>query len=329
MSDSPIIHASSLGRWYGEVVGLSDLEVQFRPGITGLLGPNGAGKSTLMRLIVGELKPSRGSISVLGMQPFANRLLYPRLGFAPQQDALYDDMSGVDFVRHLLRMGGFSSRESKGMAIAAMEKVGLAEAMHRKCGQYSKGMRQRTRLAQAIAHDPDLLVLDEPLTGLDPVGRRQIIDLFSDLAAQGKSLIVSSHVLHEVQSLTDTIVLLHRGRLLAQGDVGEIRGLLSSHPREVRIEAQDPRRLGSLLLTWPHVKRVEVVDDAKPLDELEGLEPSDDSQANRIGELKVFTEDLDGFYHRLGSAVQETAPGLLSLASSDADLESVFDYLTQ
>ncbi|MFT4649096.1 MAG: ABC-2 type transport system ATP-binding protein [Glaciecola sp.] len=308
MSTDTIIHAHNLGRWYGEVVGLSDLEVLFRPGITGLLGPNGAGKSTLMRLIVGELKPSRGSISVYGMQPFANRALYPRLGFAPQQDALYDEMSGVGFVRHLLRMGGFSPRDSKRMAIDAMQKVGLADAMDRKCGQYSKGMRQRTRLAQAIAHDPDLLILDEPLTGLDPVGRRQIMELFTDLAQAGKSLVVSSHVLHEVQSLTANIVLLHRGRLLAQGDVEEIRGLLSGHPREVRLQAKDPRRLGSLLLTWPHVKKVEV---------LAG------------DELRVFTEDLDDFYAKLGSAVQQTSPGLRSLASSDADLESVFDYLTQ
>ncbi len=307
MTDS-IIQAKQLGRWYGEVVGLSELDVLFRPGITGLLGPNGAGKSTLMRLIVGELKPSRGSISVLGMRPFANRALYPRLGFAPQQDALYDDMSGLSFVRHLLRMGGYSSREARKMGITAMERVGLAEAMDRKCGEYSKGMRQRTRLAQSIAHNPELLVLDEPLTGLDPIGRRQIMELFSELAEAGKSLIVSSHVLHEVQSLTDNIVLLHRGRLLAQGDVGEIRGLLSSHPREVRLKANNPRRLGSLLLAWPHVQKIVVLAE---------------------DELRIFTDDLESFYGSLPGAIQETKPGVLSLASSDADLESVFDYLTQ
>jgi ABC-2 type transport system ATP-binding protein len=242
------------------------------------------------------------------MTPFANKHLYPRLGFAPQQDALYDDMSGVGFVHHLLRMGGFSRADSRKKAVQAMQRVGLESAMDRKCGEYSKGMRQRTRLAQAIAHDPDLLVLDEPLTGLDPVGRRQIIELFRELAQAGKSLIVSSHVLHEVQSLTDTIVLLHRGRLLAQGDVSEIRGLLSSHPREVRLQAQEPRRLGSLLLEWPHVNRVEVLG---------------------VTELRVFTSDLDAFYSKLGEAIQQVEPGLNSLASSDADLESVFDYLTQ
>ncbi len=308
MSSSTIIQAQKLGRWYGEVVGLSELDVLFRPGITGLLGPNGAGKSTLMRLIVGELKPSRGGISVLGMQPFANRALYPKLGFAPQQDALYDEMSGVEFVRHLLRMGGYSRGEARTMARSAMEQVGLADAMDRKCGQYSKGMRQRTRLAQAIAHNPELLILDEPLTGLDPVGRRHIMALFQGLAESGKSLIVSSHVLHEVQSLTDTIVLLHRGRLLAQGDVGEIRGLLSSHPREVRLQASNPRKLGSLLMNWPSVKKIEVIDEE---------------------ELRIFTEDLKAFHAQLPEAISKIQPGLRSLASSDADLESVFDYLTQ
>ncbi|MEZ6004201.1 MAG: ABC transporter ATP-binding protein [Planctomycetota bacterium] len=197
---APVIEASSLGRWYGEVIGLSDLEVSFEPGITGLLGPNGAGKSTFMRLVVGELKPSRGSLRVLGHVPFANRELYPRLGFAPQQDALYDEMSGLGFVRHLLRLSGYSRSEATRLATRAMERVDLADAMHRPCKGYSKGMRQRTRLAQAIAHDPDLLVLDEPLTGLDPVARRQAIDLFRELADEGKSLVLSSHVLHEVES---------------------------------------------------------------------------------------------------------------------------------
>ncbi|MCA9001506.1 MAG: ABC transporter ATP-binding protein [Planctomycetes bacterium] len=308
MSDETIIEARELGRWYGEVVGLSDLQVSFRPGITGLLGPNGAGKSTLMRLIVGELKPSRGSVSVLGLTPFANQKLYPRLGFAPQQDALFEDVSGADFVAFLLRMGGFSRKESRKLAVHAMQRVGLEKDMDRKCREYSKGMRQRTRLAQAIAHDPDLLILDEPLTGLDPVGRRQIMALFRELAEAGKSLVVSSHVLHEVQSLTDTIVLIHRGRLLAQGDVGEIRGLLSNHPREVRMRAERPRGLGAHVLAWPHVQKVQVQGDR---------------------DLSVFTSDLEAFQARLPEAIGETEPGLISLQSSDADLESVFDYLTQ
>lgn len=303
-----LIEAHNLGKWYGEVIGLSDLSVNFAPGITGLLGPNGAGKSTFMRIIVGELKPSRGELKVLDMTPFANRKLYPYLGFAPQQDALYESMTGYGFVRHLLRLGGFTRSDASARAKRAMEQVGLQDAMNRPCKGYSKGMRQRTRLAQAIAHDPELLVLDEPLTGLDPVARRQIMELFRSLAEAGKSLIVSSHVLHEVQSLTDSIVLLHRGRLLAQGTVGDIRSLLSSHPREVALSARKARELAVALVARPHVQRVELVDDEN---------------------LVVRTRQLDALYEELPGMAQNLQPGLRSMKSSDANLESVFDFLVQ
>ena len=305
---APIIAAHNLGRWYGEVIGLNDLSVDFQPGITGLLGPNGAGKSTFMRLIVGELKPSRGSLQVLGKNPFANRHLYPDIGFAPQQDALYEHMTGQQFVRHLLRLGGFGRSEATRRAQLAMERVGLADAMDRPCKGYSKGMRQRTRLAQAIAHEPKLLILDEPLTGLDPVARRQTMDLFRDLAESGKSLIVSSHVLHEVQSLTDTIVLLHRGRLLAQGTVQDIRTLLSTHPREVLLQADKARELAVALMQQPNVSRVEMLDAQT---------------------LVVRTQHLPVFFKELARVVDTLQPGLRSMSSSDANLESVFDFLVQ
>ena len=217
-------------------------------------------------------------------------------------------MTGRQFVRHLLRMGGFDRRESDRRAIAAMERVGLADNMDRACKGYSKGMRQRTRLAQAIAHDPELLVLDEPLTGLDPVARRQTLNLFQELAQAGKSLIVSSHVLHEVQSLTDTIVLLHRGRLLAQGSVREIRKLLSSHPREVRVQAKRARPLAEALIAQPSVQRVELPDEET---------------------LIVRTRELDHFFENFPQVVKRVKPALVSMTSSDADLESVFDFLVQ
>jgi len=242
------------------------------------------------------------------MDPFANRALYKRLGFAPQQDALFEDMTGLQFVRHLLRLGGFSRSEATQRAARAMDRVGLADSMDRACKGYSKGMRQRTRLAQAMAHDPELLVLDEPLTGLDPVARRQAMDLFRDLVAEGKSLIVSSHVLHEVQSLTETIVLLHRGRLLAKGSVGEIRKLLSNHPREVRIRAHRTRPLGTALLAMEHVRRVELI--------------GEDS-------LLVRTDQLETFFEALPAVIERVQPGVEAMTSSDADLESVFDFLVQ
>ena len=301
-----IVQAHEVGRWYGEVVGLNDLSVEIEPGITGLLGPNGAGKSTFMKLLVGELRPSRGSLRVLGMEPFANRALYQRLGFCPQQDALYDHLTGQEFVTVCMRLAGFSRAEASQRAAAAMQEVGLSDSMGRRCSEYSKGMRQRTRLAQAIAHDPDLLIVDEPLTGLDPIARHHTLELFRRLAEGGTSILLSSHVLHEVQSLTDRIVLIHRGRLLAQGSVQEIRSLISRHPRKLFIRARDTRSLAGALLSLDHV------------DSLSFPEP---------GSLSVETRNLDDLYRRLPALASKLRAGIRSMDSTDANLEAVFDYL--
>jgi ABC-2 type transport system ATP-binding protein len=302
-----VVETRELGRWYGEVVGLSDLSVKIDPGITGLLGPNGAGKSTFMKLMVGELKPSRGGLRVLGHTPFANKELYARLGFCPQQDALYEHMTGRQFVEYILRVGGYPRADARRRAVRAMERVHLEDAMDRKCRGYSKGMRQRTRLAQSIAHDPQLLVLDEPLSGLDPVARHQMLELFRALAEEGKSVIVSSHVLHEVQSLTETIVLIHRGRLLAKGNVPTVRRMLDRHPRRVRIEAREPRALASAFLGLPHVRSLQVGDDDTT--------------------LSVETRDVESFFEALPGIADAERAGVRSLESPDADLEAVFDYL--
>ncbi|MEC8510675.1 MAG: ABC transporter ATP-binding protein [Planctomycetota bacterium] len=304
---SAIVEAEALGRWYGEVVGLGDLTVSIEPGITGLVGPNGAGKSTFMKLMVGELRPHRGSITVLGHRPFGSRPLYRRLGFCPQQDALYEHQSGRAFVRDIMRLAGFPRKEADRRAVAAMERVGLAEAMDRKVSDYSKGMRQRTRLAQAVAHDPEIIVADEPLTGLDPIARRQTLELFRALANDGKSVILSSHVLHEVESLTDTMVLIHRGRLLAQGNVRDVRRLINKHPSRVHLKARDPRGLASRLLDEPYVNAVSLSGDG------EGL--------------LVETLDVGTFHQRFAAVAGEADAGVRSLVSDDASLEAVFDYL--
>jgi ABC-2 type transport system ATP-binding protein len=301
-----IIVAKDIGRWYGEVVGLSDLSVSIEGGITGLVGPNGAGKSTFMKLLVGEIRPSRGALTVLGETPFANLALYRRIGFCPQQDALYDHMRGREFVAALVRLFGFSAKESNKLAIRAMERVHLEDAMGRRVGEYSKGMRQRTRLAQAIAHNPELLVVDEPLTGLDPVSRHQTLELFKELGEAGTHVILSSHVLHEVQSLTQEIVLIHRGRLLAQGSVSDVRRLLSRHPRRVRLTAREPRRLAEAFLQYDHVGAIRFQDE-------EGLD--------------VETRDVETFFKDLPALATELGVGIKSLESPDADLEAVFDYL--
>ena len=304
---SVILRAEGLGRWYGQVVGLSDLTVEIEGGITGLVGPNGAGKSTLMKLLVGEIRPSRGTVEVLGQDPFANRELYRRLGFCPQQDAFYDGMTGREFVSFLLRLSGYGCAEAKSRAVRALERLHLSESMDRRLAGYSKGMRQRTKIAQAIAHEPELLVVDEPLTGLDPVARHRVLELFAELGQAGSHVILSSHVLHEVESLTSTIVLIHRGRLLAQGGVGEVRKLLSRHPRKVRIVARDARRLAEALM------RLEHVDSA-------ALSQQDE-------QLDLETRDLTAFERDLPSVVERTRPGLRSLESADASLEAIFDYM--
>jgi ABC-2 type transport system ATP-binding protein len=304
---STVIEAVDLGRWYGQVVGLNDLSVRVGSGITGLLGPNGAGKSTFLKLIAGELRPSRGSVRVLGEIPFANRRLFRRLGFVPQQDALYDHLSGREMVRFLLRLSGYSHREADRRACETLARLGMKDAMDRRAEGYSKGMRQRVKLAQAIAHDPEVLVLDEPLSGLDPIGRRDIITRLQELSAAGTHVLVSSHVLHEVESLTSEILLLHRGRLLAQGTIADIRALLGQHPRRVELRARDPRGLARALIAIEDVLSIGLDDDE--------------------GRLTVETRDVDRFHRTLTALVAHGNFGVKSLKSVDASLDAVFDYL--
>lgn len=303
---SAMIETSELGRWYGQVVGLADVSLSIEPGVTGLVGPNGAGKSTFLKLVAGEIRPSRGSIAVLGLEPFANAELFRRAGFCPQQEALYEDMTGFEVVQFLMRLHGFDRAEASRRADAALERVGLGEAKRRKVGGYSKGMRQRAKIAQAFAHGPELIVADEPFNGLDPVGRAEMTALFAQMGREGTSVLVSSHVLHEVEALTAKIVLFHRGRLLAQGPVAEVRRLLSRHPRRIELRAREPRKLARALIELESVASVRIREESL---------------------VAVETSDIDGFLARLPELVASTRAGVTSLESHDANLEAVFDYL--
>ncbi len=304
---SACIVAHELGRWYGPVVGLNELEVSIDAPITGLLGPNGAGKSTFLKLVAGEIRPSRGSVEVFGERPFANRRLFRRIGFSPQQDALYDHLTGLAFVTFLMRLHGFDRRESLARARRSIERVGLVDAAERATGTYSKGMRQRVKLAQSIAHDPDLLIVDEPLSGLDPVMRHEMIALFRELAEHGMRVLVSSHILHEVEALTNEIVLLHRGRLLAQGTVGDVRDLISRHPRKIELEATEARRLARHLVELDEVSSLRI-DEAK---------------------LSLETRNTESFFKKLTTIAAADDFGIQGLMCSDENLEAVFDYLVQ
>ncbi len=305
-TESPVVRTKDLARFYGDVVGVCDLSVEIPRGTVGLLGPNGAGKSTFLKLLVGELQPSRGSIEVLGAPPFANPAVHARLGFCPQQDALWDDMTAVEFVEFLLRLSGRDAHGARAAALQALDRVQLADARDRRLGGFSKGMRQRVRIAQAIAHEPELVVLDEPLTGLDPLARHATLALFRELRSAGTSVLFSTHVLHEVEALTQDVVLLHKGRLLARGEISAIRALLDRHPRRYSIRAREPRRLARELVGLAGVESVRLGPD---------------------GALVVATREPEELLASLPAIADAARAGITSFESRDEGLEAVFDYL--
>ena len=303
-----IVATEQLSKWYGQVSGLNDVTVTVPPGITGLLGPNGAGKSTFMKLITGQLKPSKGTVRVLGAPIWGNHDLYRRIGFCPEQDAFYERMTGLAWVTALVRLNGLGEAEATAAATRALEAVDLMDAAGKKIGAYSKGMRQRVKLAQALVHDPELLILDEPLTGMDPIMRRRTIRQIKEWARAGKSIIVSSHILHEVEAMTSNILLINNGRILAEGNVHQIRDLIDEHPHTVFIRAQDPRALA----------RTMVVD--------EGVI----SMRFEPGALVIETARPDAFYARLTDMAASGEGGVIDeVTSPDDNLQAVFKYLVK
>jgi ABC-2 type transport system ATP-binding protein len=307
-SREPIVQAEHLSKWYGQVSGLNDVTATIPAGITGLLGPNGAGKSTFMKLMTGQLKPSQGSIRVLGEPIWGNPPLYARIGFCPEQDAFYERMTGLDWVAALVRLNGLDADQAAAAAHRALERVDLVSAADKKIGAYSKGMRQRVKLAQALVHDPDLLILDEPLSGMDPLMRRKTIRLIKDWARSGKHIIVSSHILHEIESMTSNILLINNGRILAEGNVHQIRELIDTHPHSVFVRAADPRALARHFLAEDDVLSLR-------------FEP---------GAVVVETGRPDAFYARLTAlAATGEAGAIEEVASPDDNLQAVFRYLVK
>jgi ABC-2 type transport system ATP-binding protein len=292
-------------RWYGEVIALNDVTVSIPPGITGLLGPNGAGKSTFLKLAAGLLRPSQGEVQLLGRPAWGSPEVFHRVGLCPEADAFWEQLTGMQFVTALLRLTGYDEAECRSRAENALHQVALLDARHRRIGGYSKGMRQRVKLAQSIAHDPEVLLLDEPVSGMDPVNRRRVMDLVRRMGREGKTVVVSSHILHEVEAMTRRMLLVHNGRILAEGDVREVRDLLDEHPHTVALRARDPRRLAAAVVGWPNVVSLSF-----------GAE----------GEwLTVQTARPDEFYRGLHEAALEA--GVVEMYSPDEDLESVFRYL--
>ena len=303
-----LIAAEQVSKWYGQVIGLNDVTLSVPPGITGLLGPNGAGKSTFMKLVTGQLKPSKGRITVLGEAIWQNPDLYFRIGFCPEQDAFYERMTGLEWVTALVRLNGLGEKEADEAARRALTSVDLMEAAGKKIGAYSKGMRQRVKLAQAIAHDPALLILDEPLSGMDPLARRRTIRLIREWARAGKSIIVSSHILHEIESMTANILLINNGRILAEGDVHHIRDLIDEHPHTVYVRAEQPRVLAREFLAHAYVRSLKFEE----------------------GAVIVETGKPDAFYARLTDMAASGEYGAIDeVTSPDDNLQAVFKYLVK
>ncbi len=302
-----ILTLKDVAKWYGPVIGLVDVSVEIEQGVTGLLGPNGAGKSTFLKLVAGQLRPSTGEVRVLGHDPFRTPAVFRKVGFSPEPDAFYEDMTGLGFVSFLTRLRGFTPSEARRKAQEAVECVGLTEAAHKRIGAYSKGMRQRIKLAQALAHDPEILILDEPLTGLDPVARRRIVELVRELGEQGRTILISSHVLHEVEAMTPRIVLLHQGRVLARGTIDEIRALLDQYPHRIVVRSPDARELAQALLAAPGVVGVQLAD----------------------GMVRIDANNPDEVYDLLPGLVLERNLSVHGLEMADASLDAIFEYLVK
>jgi ABC-2 type transport system ATP-binding protein len=296
-----------VSKWYGQVIGLSDVSFSLEPGVTGLLGANGSGKSTLIKLACGLLSPSLGEVSVLGLSPVDSLGVRRRIGLAADVDRFYESMTARQFVAGMIRLSGFSRRESLARAESSLVQFGLGEALDRRIGGFSKGMRQRTKLAQATAHEPDVLLLDEPLNGMDPLGRKDTIDLVRRLGEQGKTVLVSSHVLHEVEAMTPRILLIHESRLLAEGTVREIRALMEDRPSRVRIACTDARSLAPKLVAHPAVESVVFHD----------------------GSIEVLATKAGEFFGYLTELGAQPSAGILEIESLDESLQAVFDYLVK
>jgi ABC-2 type transport system ATP-binding protein len=302
-----VIQTQKLSKWYGNILGLSDVSLEIEPGITGLLGPNGAGKSTLLKLITGQIKPSIGQAFIRGENIWNNSPIFASIGFCPEQDAFYEGMTGWEFLTSLLRLYSFSRREVESKAKQALDFVELYKDKDRLVRGYSRGMRQRLKVAQAVAHDPEIIILDEPLNGLDPLSKRKVIRMIKDQKDAGKTVVISSHVLPEIEALTRTIVLLHQGKILAQGDIHYIRDLIDQHPHMVSVRCSEARGLAARLVEEPSVMDIRF-----------GAAP----------DTVVFeTRNRDKFFELLPRLIVDGDIDVEEITSPDDNLQAVFDYL--
>ncbi len=304
-SDRRIVF-EDVSKFYGDVLGVNRVNLSIPPGITSLVGPNGSGKTTLMNLMTGLVRPSRGRVSVLGIAPDQPEVLFRMLGYCTQFDSFPRGITGYQFVYSFLRLSGHGHAQARDLAAQAIERVGLTDSASRKIAGYSKGMRQRIKLAQAICHNPSVLVLDEPLNGLDPLIRAETIALFRTLAQQGLHLLISSHVLHEVDVISDQVVLLSNGYVVAEGKIHSVRDEIQDHPMQILIRCDKPGELAAQVFQKDCAVEVRIHNDG-------------------MGVL-VKTRDADRFYLMLNHIAQ-TGINIESVAPADDDVLSVYEYL--
>src|SRR5258705_3462532 len=297
----------NVSKFYGEILGVNRVSLQIAPGITSLVGPNGAGKSTLMNLMTGLLRPTRGQISLLGIPTDHPEQLFRKVGYCTQFDSFPRGVTGREFINSFLLVHGLEKKKANEFTEVALERVNLAEAGDRKVAAYSKGMRQRIRLAQSIAHQPDVLILDEPLNGLDPMVRAETIALFRKLASEGLHLIISSHILHEVDMMSDRVVLLNNGYIVAEGNIHGVRDEMEEHPMQILIRCDQPSKLAAYVFAQDHVVEARLHEDRRG--------------------LFVKTRDADRFYLLLNQVVADGEINMEAVAPVDDDLSAVYQYL--
>lgn len=304
MSDR--ITFEDVSKFYGEILGVNRVNLSIPPGITALVGPNGSGKTTLMNLMTGLIRPTQGRIEVLGYRTDDPENLFKIVGYSTQFDASPKGLTGLQFVYSYLRLAGRDRASAEQLAFRAIERVGLAEAANRKVAGYSKGMRQRIRLAQALAHDPKVLILDEPLNGLDPLARSEMIAMFRYAAAQGCYVILSSHILHEVDVISDQVILISNGYIVAEGAIQSVRSEIREHPTQILIRCDRPRELASKVMASESTLEVSVHKDERG--------------------LLLKTRDADKFYLELNE-IALNGIQIESVAPADDDVLSVYEYL--
>ncbi len=307
MTEAERIVLSGVSKFYGEVLGVNNVDLRIGPGLTGLVGPNGAGKSTLMNLMAGLIRPTQGRVRVLGISPGNPEALFRKVGFCSQWDTFPPGATGQSLLEDTLMMHGLARRTARERAMEALETVDLTAAAGRRIDAYSKGMKQRVKLANALCHSPQVLILDEPLNGLDPQGRSEMIDVLKELAGHGHYILVSSHILHEVDLISDTIIMMHGGRVVAEGTIRDVRQEIVDQPVQILIRCDRPKRVAARAFEMAHVVGARILDQG--------------------GGVVVSTRDGQAFFAELPHIVLEENLAVETVVPADEDVRAVYDYL--